>query len=306
MPANFVRTARDADAVEQQRALAAHELGGVDGERLELGAEPGTRLEHRRGDGLGGLRGAVARPTFSPMQTVSPSTRTLVPSLIAREDLGADVVDQQDAARDQHLRAEVRIAAGDARLGVDHHGRPGRGERLGGHPVQVDVVDDRDVAGVQPAGEAGGAAVQARDAADARKDLGPAAQGRELHVLGVPAQTRSVLCEALSCGAFMPTHAAIERGLPPGSLQATRWSRPGRLAGFAGRVGARRPAARRRARARCPRTCRPACARARRPGRRPSTMRTSLAVTPPLGLATTMCRSANAATWARWVTASTW
>ena len=73
-----------------------------------------------------------------------------LPSLTSREDVGADRVEHRHAGVDQDLGAEVRVAAGDARAGVDHAGDPGRDQRVGGGPVQVDLVEHRDVAAAQP------------------------------------------------------------------------------------------------------------------------------------------------------------
>ncbi len=53
------RDVGDADAVEQQLALAAQELHRVRRERLELHRQPGPGLGHRGGDGLGGLHDAL-------------------------------------------------------------------------------------------------------------------------------------------------------------------------------------------------------------------------------------------------------
>ena len=57
-----------------------------------------------------------------------------------------DVVDQRDAGGDEDLRAEVGVSAGDARRRVDDRGGPAGDQRLGAHAVDVEVVDDRDVA----------------------------------------------------------------------------------------------------------------------------------------------------------------
>ena len=66
--------------------------------------------------------------------------------------------------RDQDLRAEVRVAPADARRRVDHRDRLTGDQRLGGDPVEVEVVDDRDVARAQPLGEVLGPRVEPGDA----------------------------------------------------------------------------------------------------------------------------------------------
>ena len=63
------------------------------------------------------------------------------------EHILAEVVDEGDAGLDQRLRAEVRVPAGDRRLRVEDGGHADGDQRVRGHPVEVDVVDDRDVAG---------------------------------------------------------------------------------------------------------------------------------------------------------------
>ena len=81
------------------------------------------------------------------------------------EDALAEVVEERDAGLDQHLGAEVRVAAGDRRLGVEHRRDADGDQRVGGDPVEVDVVDDRDVARAQPARPAawsGGRAARCR------------------------------------------------------------------------------------------------------------------------------------------------
>ena len=58
-------------------------------------------------------------------------------------------VDQAHAGPRQEQRAGVRIAPGGGRRDVDDRPHPGRHQVLGGDPVEVGVVDDRDVAGAQ-------------------------------------------------------------------------------------------------------------------------------------------------------------
>src|SRR6185312_16413328 len=62
----------------------------------------------------------------------------------------ADVVEQRDLRGDNALGPTVRIATGDRRAGVDDSGNAARNEPLGGDPVDVLVIDDRDVAAADP------------------------------------------------------------------------------------------------------------------------------------------------------------
>jgi hypothetical protein len=82
------------------------------------------------------------------------------------EQLFAEVVEQRDAGLDQHLRAEVGVAPGDRRLRVEHGRHPGRDQRVGRHPVEVDVVDHRDLARTQATDEALGPPIKSHKATD--------------------------------------------------------------------------------------------------------------------------------------------
>ena len=69
------------------------------------------------------------------------------------EELAARHVDQADAAADEEERAWVRVAARVRRRDVDDDADARLDELLGRDAVEVGVVDDRDVVGVQPADE---------------------------------------------------------------------------------------------------------------------------------------------------------
>ena len=91
-------------------------------------ARPWPRPAHRRP-----TRRSARRPRASsaPRRRRRPrAAGSWLPSLIVCKSLGADVVDQRDARVDEDLRAEVGVAAGDRRRGVDHGGdarrRPAR------------------------------------------------------------------------------------------------------------------------------------------------------------------------------------
>jgi hypothetical protein len=82
------------------------------------------------------------------------------------EQLLAELVDQRDTGLDEHLGAEVRVTTGDRRLGVEHGGDADGHQRVGGDPVDVDVVDHGDVAGPQPPDQPLGAPVKTDGAGD--------------------------------------------------------------------------------------------------------------------------------------------
>ena len=95
--------------------------------------------------------------------------------------VGPDPVDEQHTGVGQHLRAEVGVAAGDHRRGVDDRDDPGVDERLGGRAVHVEVVEDGDVTGAQPGQQAAGPAL----------DAGGAQRGRAGRSRGVVVQRAS-------------------------------------------------------------------------------------------------------------------
>ena len=155
--------------VQQQVLLAAEELGAVVGERLAAGSARPRRasaisccddravdLAAHRDRRLADVHDLVVDPDRScrPAIASMPSTRSRI----------------SDAGVGQHLGAEVRVAAGDHRRRV-HDGRdPGVDERLGGGAVQVEVVEDGDVARPQPGQQGAGTPFDAGGAADARED----------------------------------------------------------------------------------------------------------------------------------------
>lgn len=167
-----------ADTVEQQVALLLEVVHRVGGERLQLHRQALPGVGHRLGHALGVLEAAVCHRIVVQVDGVALDAHrvTLTDPL---EDALTEVVEQRDARRDQHLRPEVGVTAGDRRLGVQHRADTDRDERVGGDPVQVDVVEDRDVAGAEPADQPFRAAVQARGAEDLSRFRipGPAQRG---------------------------------------------------------------------------------------------------------------------------------
>ena len=67
------------------------------------------------------------------------------------QQVGADVVEQRDPGLDDADRPAVRVAAGDRRRAFTTATTPGLDEAVGGDPVEVAVVDDRDLARLRAA-----------------------------------------------------------------------------------------------------------------------------------------------------------
>ena len=86
-PSIGVRDLRDADAVEQQVALAAQEVHGVGGERLDLDGEPGPGGLDRRLDRLRVELGALGDDVGRRRQTAPSCT----PDGVALLDRGQNV-----------------------------------------------------------------------------------------------------------------------------------------------------------------------------------------------------------------------
>src|SRR5262249_36550984 len=129
----------DADAVDQQRALAADELDRVARERLEVGDQSALGLMHQLVDLVVGAFGAENQLAVAGVHAafVQSNPGTVFDLL---EHLGAGLVDQRYAVGDEHLGAEVRVAAGDRWRRVDDRGDVGFDERVGGDPVEIQSV----------------------------------------------------------------------------------------------------------------------------------------------------------------------
>ena len=98
------------------------------------------------------------------------------------EERGADRVHQAHAGAREDQRARVRVAGARRGGDVDDRLHAGLDEVLGGHAVEVRVVDDRDVLGGEPAHEVLGALPQARGAMDLRdqaRERREACRGRQ-------------------------------------------------------------------------------------------------------------------------------
>ena len=69
------------------------------------------------------------------------------------EDLGPGVVDQCDPVADENLGSQIGVAPGYRCRGVDDPGDVGRHERVRGGPIEIQHIDDDDVAGLDPVQE---------------------------------------------------------------------------------------------------------------------------------------------------------
>ena len=156
----------NAHAVEQEVAFLAEVLHGVARERLELGGQPRTGLLHRGRHGFRRLLDALGHDVAPAVERLGVQAYGVALAQ-PTEHVRAYVVDQGDAGVDQDLRPEVGVAPADARRDVHDCGDAAAHERLGADPVQVDVVDDGDVAGLEALGEVLGPPVDANGAADA-------------------------------------------------------------------------------------------------------------------------------------------
>ena len=86
------------------------ELDGVAGEGLEVVDQTGLRLDHPVGDLRLGLLVALHEASLAGVDAalVEPDLGAVLDLL---EDLGAGVVDQEDAVGDDHLGSQIRVAA---------------------------------------------------------------------------------------------------------------------------------------------------------------------------------------------------
>ena len=80
-------------------------------------------------------------------RTAPPAIVTRSPSREQLEGIALLDVDQRHPGLGQQQRPGVRVAPVGGRRGVDHGAHPGRDQLLGGDPVDVDVIDDGDIAG---------------------------------------------------------------------------------------------------------------------------------------------------------------
>ena len=161
MPAAELRLdRRQLDRLERQLRLALDVLEGVHGEPLELAADRGARRVHGGLDLVGGERvpggdQLVATPDLGAFDT------NLLALAQAVEHVLTGSVDERDAGLHDANRAAVRVAARDRLTGVHDRGYAGSDEPFRGDPVEVPMVDDGDVARLEPLHEVLGPAVDA-------------------------------------------------------------------------------------------------------------------------------------------------
>ena len=160
-----------ADAVDQQWGLAPNELDRVAGEGFQVIDEPRLGLDHHVGDLVLVERGAAreASLTDEHLAVVDPEFRAVLDSL---EHLGSDLVDEDDPGADEHLRSEVGVAPADGAGRIDHGDDIGLDQCVGGDAVEVDLVEDGDVARSDSVEEAAGVLVDPGDTGHARQFFG--------------------------------------------------------------------------------------------------------------------------------------
>ena len=171
---------RELDRAGQQVGLAAHVGDGVLGEfgqrlvdpfalQVELALEVG-RVEDPAPSDLG-LAAAVADapPSIASALAVAEQLEGVA---VARRRSGSPRRGRASAGPGVGVAAVARLG------GVDDRPHPGRDQLLGGDRVDVDVVDDGDVAGRQPLDQVLGLAAEPGDAFD-RLARGPAPLRRE-------------------------------------------------------------------------------------------------------------------------------
>src|SRR3984957_323441 len=136
----------NADPVDQQRALASDELNGVAGERFQVGNQSTLGFLHQLGDFfIGALDAADQSPVPGVYATVVEAHFRAVFDLL--ENVGTRLIDEGDTVGQQHLGPQVRVAARHRRGCVDDGGDLGVDESIGRDPVQVQDVEDGDIAG---------------------------------------------------------------------------------------------------------------------------------------------------------------
>ena len=137
---------RHAHAIEEQVAVAAQILHGVGRERLELHSQAGACIGHRL---LHALDRLLLPRCDHPIACIQGSF--VEPDNVAvaniREHARSDTIKQRYAVGDQNLRPEVGIATADTRCCIHDSGNAALDQRLRSQPVDIDMVDDRDVAG---------------------------------------------------------------------------------------------------------------------------------------------------------------
>jgi hypothetical protein len=151
------------DGFEKEVLLVDHVLERVLGKRLEgVGnvalacVEPLLRLGEGDHLSLGNhFVASIDLSFFDPYPIAVPDRL---------EDVGPRLFDQENAGPAQHQGSQVRVAAGAERGSVDDGLDLFFDEPLGGHAVEVLMIDDHDLAGLNLANELFGSSSQANRA----------------------------------------------------------------------------------------------------------------------------------------------
>ena len=208
---------RNPDPVEEHPPLTPHELDRVGRERLQLVSQPRLGLDERIGHRIRGLRDTLGEHLLPRVE--HPLVHTHPDAVLDRvQHLGTDRVDQRDPRVDEDLRPQVGETPGDRRGRVDdrHHGRGD--QRVRGRPIEIDLIEHRDVARPQPPQQRAGVPVDPRDTTDPRQ-LGPGAMQQP----GEP-HARTMTSGATSARQGTPKLTERDRSAGPGS--ATTLSAP--------------------------------------------------------------------------------
>ena len=139
--------ARHLDLAREQLALLLHVLDRVAGEALERLADLLPALLGEGEHPLRVLRLAAGDHLTAGTQHVAAAQHDRVPVVEQVEERRRGRVDQVDARLHEEERAHVRVVTAGRGRAVDHALDPACDEVLGGDPVEVQVVDDGDVAG---------------------------------------------------------------------------------------------------------------------------------------------------------------
>ena len=136
------------DPVEEHPALPPHELDRVGSERLQLVGQPRLGLDERVGHRVRGLRDALGEHLLPGVE--HPFVHTHPDAVLDRvQDLGTDRVDQRDPGVDEDRGPKLGKRPG-SRGGVDDRHDLRGDQRVGGRPVEIDLIEHRDVARPQP------------------------------------------------------------------------------------------------------------------------------------------------------------
>ena len=151
--AELRRQRRKVDAVGEELALVPEVAQRVVGERLERLGDAALLVGERPHErALGELDALGELGSVAPQAAGPHGHRLAVDDLV--EQIGARCrVDEADARAHQLERARVREAAGARGRDVDDGPHAGFDELLGRDAVEIDVVDDREIAGPKPLDE---------------------------------------------------------------------------------------------------------------------------------------------------------